>query len=91
MAGSALKQGTGKELRRLFAMLTSAIGETLGSLVGRELVIRPGEVEVLDSESLVEALQKTCAVAPAPSTRGLPARRSTRCLKLPMPSRWPAC
>lgn len=63
MAGSTLKQGTGKELRRLFAMLTSAIGETLGSLVGRELVIRPGEVEVLDSESLVGALQKTCAVA----------------------------
>jgi hypothetical protein len=63
MAGSTLKQGTGKELRRLFAMLTSAIGETLGSLVGRELVIRPGEVEILDSEALLGTLQKTYAVA----------------------------
>lgn len=63
MAGSTLKQGTGKELKRLLAMLTSAIGETLGSLVGRELVVRPGEVAVLDAEALVGGLQKPCAVA----------------------------
>lgn len=63
MAGSTLKQGTGKELKRLFAMLTSAIGETLGSLVGRELVIRPGDVLLLDAEALVGSLEKACAVA----------------------------
>lgn len=63
MAGSTLKQGTGKELKRLLAMLTSAIGETLGSLVGRELVVRPGEVALLDAEALVGGLSKPCAVA----------------------------
>ncbi len=63
MAGSTLKPGTGKELKRLFAMLTSSIGETLGALVGRQLVVRPGEVEILDAEALVNSLQKACAVA----------------------------
>jgi len=63
MAGSTLKPGTGKELKRLFAMLTSSIGETLGSLVGRQLVVRPGELEILDAEALVNTLQKACAVA----------------------------
>jgi len=62
MAGSTLKSGTGKELRRLFAMLTGAIGETLGSLVGKELQIRPDEALVLDGEALVGSLPRTFAV-----------------------------
>lgn len=63
MAGTTLKPGTGKELKRLFAMLTSAIGETLGSLVGRELVLKPLEPEVIDAESLVGQLERASAVA----------------------------
>jgi CheY-like chemotaxis protein len=63
MAGSTLKSGTGKELRRLFAMLTGAIGETLGSLVGKELQIRPDEMLVLDGEALVGSLPRAFAVA----------------------------
>jgi len=63
MVGSTLKQGTGKELQQLFAKMTSAIGETLGSLVGRELVLKPGEVEVIDSEALVASLRRPCVVA----------------------------
>jgi len=63
MAGSTLKPGTGKELKRLFAMLTSAIGETLGSLVGRELVVRPLEIELIDADGLLARLERPCAVA----------------------------
>lgn len=63
MAGSTLKPGTGKELKRLFAMLTSAIGETLGSLVGRELILKVLEPEVLDAEALIGNLERACAVA----------------------------
>ncbi|MCB9884208.1 MAG: hypothetical protein H6838_01885 [Planctomycetes bacterium] len=63
MAGSTLKPGTGKELKRLFAMLTSAIGETLGSLVGRELSVRPLEPEIIDAEGLVAQLERASAVA----------------------------
>src|SRR3990172_4160395 len=63
MAGSTLKHGTGKELKKLFAMMTSAISETLGSLVGRALVLKPGEVEVLDNEALLASLSRPCVVA----------------------------
>ena len=63
MAGSTLKHGTGEELKKLFAMMTSAISETLGSLVGRTLVLKPGEVEVLDNEALVASLSRPCVVA----------------------------
>lgn len=63
MAKSTLKPGTGKELRTLLAMLTSSIGETLGSLVGRELAVRPGDVCLLDAEALIGSLDKPFAVA----------------------------
>lgn len=63
MPATMLKQGSGKELRRLFAQLASSIGETLGSLVGRELVVRPGEIHVHSPEDLVGALTRNSAVA----------------------------
>lgn len=63
MANSPLRQGTGKELRTLFAMLTNSIGETLGSLVGRELAVRPGDVGLLDAEALLATFEKPFAVA----------------------------
>lgn len=63
MPATILKQGSGKELRRLFAQLSSSISETLGSLVGRELVVRPGNVHVQSPEDLVGGLPRSCAVA----------------------------
>lgn len=63
MAGSTLKHGSGKELKKLFALMTSAIGETLGSLVGRELALKPAEVEVLDDERLIASLHRPYVVA----------------------------
>ncbi|MBL8725555.1 MAG: hypothetical protein JNK49_16050 [Planctomycetes bacterium] len=63
MAGSNLKSGNGKELRRLFAMLASALGETTGSLVGKPILVRPGDVALLDGDALLGQLPKAFAVA----------------------------
>ncbi|MBM4060999.1 MAG: hypothetical protein FJ265_07865 [Planctomycetes bacterium] len=63
MAGSPLRPGGGKELNRLFALLCGAVGETLGSLVGRGIQVRPGDGTVLDAEALAGALARPCAVA----------------------------
>ncbi|MEO6595416.1 MAG: hypothetical protein ABIP94_11750 [Planctomycetota bacterium] len=63
MAASTIKQGTAKELRRLFAILTNSIGETLGSLVGREIVVRPGDAQIGEVEAFVASLPRSCAVA----------------------------
>ncbi len=63
MATNTLKRGSGKELKQLFAQLTAAIGDTLGSLVAREIVVKPGEAEVMDVETLLAALPRPCAVA----------------------------
>lgn len=63
MAGSNLKPGSGKELRKLFAMLANALGETIGSLVGKQLAVRPGEVTLLDGDALLGQLPRAYAVA----------------------------
>jgi len=63
MAGATLKQGNGKELRKLFAMLAGSMGETLGSLVSKPIVVRPGEPTLVDVDDWVAALPKAAAVA----------------------------
>ncbi|HEX5053661.1 MAG TPA: hypothetical protein VFZ65_17915 [Planctomycetota bacterium] len=63
MAASTIKQGTARELQRLFAILINSIGETLGSLIGREIVVRPGEAQVSDVESLLASLPRPYAIA----------------------------
>jgi CheY-like chemotaxis protein len=63
MATNTLKQGSGKELKRVFALLAAAIGDTLGSLVGREVVVKPGNAEIEDAETLLQSLPRPCAVA----------------------------
>ncbi len=70
MAATTLKQGTGKELKQLFAMLTGSIRETVGGLLGRELVVRPLEPEIRDAESFVATLGKPCAVARGAMDKG---------------------
>jgi hypothetical protein len=70
MTATTLKPGSGKDLRRLFALLTSSIGETLGSLVGRELVVRPGEPELTEVDAFVNALPRGCAVARGAMDKG---------------------
>jgi hypothetical protein len=57
------KQENAKELKRLFAALAASIGETLGSLVAREIVVRPGDPDLKDVGAFVASLPQTCAVA----------------------------
>ena len=62
MSTTTLNQGTGKELRKLFAKLAESIRETLGSLVGRELNAQPVEFSIGDAESLQAGLGRSHAV-----------------------------
>ncbi len=63
MAATTLKQGTAKELRKLFALLSGSIGETLGSLVNKPITVRPIEPEVKEVEQFLTDLAKPCAAA----------------------------
>ena len=63
MTASSLKPGTGAELKRILAMLATRIGESLGSLVGRELVVRPDEPEVTGVDAFAAALPRAMAIA----------------------------
>src|SRR5262245_21215363 len=62
MEVTILNQETGKELRKLFARRASTLGETLGSLIARELVAQPVEVAVTDAESLLAVIERPHAV-----------------------------
>ncbi len=70
MATNTLKQGSGKEIKKLFALLTGSISETLGSLVNREIVVRPTEPEVTDIETFLANLPRACAVARGAMDKG---------------------
>ncbi len=63
MTASTIKPGTANELLRIFGMLTSSIGESLGSLVGREIVVRPGDPEVHAAGLLAPSLPRPVTVS----------------------------
>lgn len=83
MTATTLKQGTGKELKRLFAMLTSSIGETLGSLVGREISVRPGDAEVGAADGFVARLPRTFAVARGALDKGFAGKHLLTLFEVP--------
>jgi hypothetical protein len=63
MTASTLRKGTGKELRRLFALMSTSIGETLGSLVSKPIVVRPAQTEIKAVDAFVAGLPRPYAVA----------------------------
>ena len=79
MDASAVKPGNAKELLRLLAMLTSTIGESLGSLVGREIVVRPGAADAQDAETFLRALPRQFVLARGALDKG-PAGKTLRVL-----------
>lgn len=83
MTATTLKPGTGKELRRLFALLTSSIGETLGSLVGRELTVRPQEPEVREVDAFLNSLPKASAVARGAMDKGFAGKTLHTLIEIP--------
>lgn len=63
MSDATVKTPSCKELARICAMLTSTIGESIGALVGRELVVRPGEVELHPADAFVRSLPRLYVAA----------------------------
>jgi CheY-like chemotaxis protein len=63
MVSAKLKSGTGTELKALLEPVVDVIGETLSSLVGREIKVQRTELLVQDPESLRMSLPRESAVA----------------------------
>ncbi|MBX3462695.1 MAG: hypothetical protein KF830_05965 [Planctomycetes bacterium] len=63
MAATSLKTGAGTELKRIAGMLATSIGESLGALVGRELVVRPGEPELHPADAFAGTLPRAVTVS----------------------------
>lgn len=63
MVATAVKEGTDTELRSLLESVIGTIGETLSSLVGREIQVQHGKMLVQDAASLLGSLPRACAVA----------------------------
>lgn len=83
MPVSTLKPGTANELLRTFGMLTSSIGEGLGSLVGREIVVRPGEPEVHEADAFQAALPRAVTVSRGAMDRTYDGKTLYAVLELP--------
>ena len=74
MSATTFKQGTGEELKRLFAMLGASIGGSLGPLVGRQIVVEALEPEMIEVATLVAGIEKPCALARGMMEKGFAGR-----------------
>lgn len=74
MSATTLKQGTGEELKRLFAMLGGAISGSLAPLVGRQIVVDALEPEMIEVATLVAGIQKPCALVRGMMEKGFAGR-----------------
>lgn len=62
--------GTGKELIRLINLIANTIGETLGSLVSRQIVVRPAAPVIREVAAFAGGLPKACVVARGAMEKG---------------------
>jgi hypothetical protein len=83
MTANALKQGTAKELKALFAALTASIRDSIGALVNRPFAVRHGEPEVRGVDALLTALPRPCAVARGALDKGLAGKHVLALIELP--------
>ena len=83
MAANTLKQGTGKELKKLFALLSGSISETLGSLVNKQIVVRPAEPEIQDLDTFLGKLPRACAVARGAMDKGFAGKAFATLIEIP--------
>ncbi|MCB9877684.1 MAG: hypothetical protein H6835_08805 [Planctomycetes bacterium] len=58
-----LKAGSGTQLLELFGPMTETIGETLSSLVGKQIHVQTGELLLQDVATLLATLPRACAIA----------------------------
>jgi hypothetical protein len=74
MSATTFKQGTGEELKQLFAMLGQSIRGSLGPLVGREIVVESLEPEMIEVATLVAGIEKPSALARGMMEKGFAGR-----------------
>ncbi|MFN3243453.1 MAG: hypothetical protein ACE37K_18260 [Planctomycetota bacterium] len=83
MTAAALKQGTDTELRTLLEKAIDSIGETLSSLVGRDIRVDRGAVTVQDPSDLLESLPRACSVARGAMDKGYSGHSMLTLLEVP--------
>lgn len=63
METTTLKSGQDKRLRSLLETAANTIGETLSSLVGRDIGVKLGKLQLQSPDAVLEDLPRPCAVA----------------------------
>lgn len=78
MAATKTKPTADHELRQLGEKLVKSIGETLGPLLGRDVVTIPARLEIVDGEELQRRLGSPCVAVRAATDKDT----AGRCLRL---------
>lgn len=80
---AALKQGTETELRTLLEKAIDSIGETLSSLVGRDIQVDRGEVSIQEPADLLATLPRSCCIARGAMDKGYSGHSMLTVLEVP--------
>jgi len=83
MTAAALKQGTDTELRTLLEKAIDSIGETLSSLVGRDIHVERGDLSAQEPADLLASLPRTCSVARGAMDKGYSGHSMLTLLEVP--------
>ena len=83
MTASTLKLGTNAALRKLLGMTVATIGETLSSLVGREIQVHGGELQMQEPDRLVATLPRASAIARGAMDKGYAGKSFMTGIELP--------
>lgn len=83
MTATTLKPGSDTELQSLLGTAVATIGETLSSLVGRDIEVTSGALHLQEVESLVAALPRTVAVARGAMDKGYAGKSFVTVIELP--------
>lgn len=83
MTATTLKQGTDTELQSLLGAAVATIGETLSSLVGREIEVTSGALQLQEVHSMVTGLPRAVAVARGAMDKGYVGKSFLTLIELP--------
>lgn len=83
MTATTLKQGTDTELRSLLGTAVATIGETLSSLVGRDIEVTSGELHLQEVDAIVAGLPRTVAAARGAMDKGYAGKSLLTLIELP--------
>ncbi|MFT4512893.1 MAG: hypothetical protein ACI91B_001593, partial [Planctomycetota bacterium] len=83
MTATTLKQGTDAELRSLLETAVATIGETLSSLVGRDIKVTSGELHLQEVDVMIACLPRAAAVARGAMDKGYAGKSFVTLFELP--------